>query len=210
MTLVRAGIGVVHDDAAIRVAVRNEELVGLGVYHHAGRAIHVGGVVAALALVPFADLQQKLACVRELQDLVVAFAVARHPDVALVIRIHAVFGRRPLVSVSGPAKRLDELSVLVEFDNGRRRSAAARGRRTQRGRSLARRNACRPVRYPDVILAVDADPANLPGRPPVRQILEEQRIPVEVRHAFRLGDHCNSSQRQTEGKRGAAHDSGYP
>src|SRR5579871_2884609 len=71
MTLISAGIGVIHDHAPVAVTVGDIKLVGLGVHQRLGRQPEVGGVVASLALTGLADLHQEFAGLGKLQDHVV-------------------------------------------------------------------------------------------------------------------------------------------
>src|SRR5207245_2806554 len=121
---------------------------------HFGRTLHVLDIVAALALPRLADLHQKLARLRELQDHVVvevagcrlAFgrrsapsrapgstrrtgrgtAVAANPHIAFVIDEDPVIGLRPIVAFAGTTPVADEIARLVELEHRWRRLAAFR------------------------------------------------------------------------------------
>ena len=97
-----------------------------------------------------------------------------------------MLGRGPLVFLTGAAPRLHKPPVLIELQNRRRGNAAQRGRRIQCRRSLSFSNGGGTMKNPDVILVVDADAADLSGRPPVWQVLKEQGIDLEIRNARRL------------------------
>src|SRR5262249_19529693 len=147
MTLVGAGVGVEHNDAAIPVTVGNKNLVGFVIHGDAGRSAQMRCVVAVDGHAAAADLQQKLSVLGELENLAVTVAVASEPDVVpgvnsdavlstagTAIPIQAPFGcaglafreRRlqsstiePFVRASfdGPTPSLDVLAARAEFDN---------------------------------------------------------------------------------------------
>ena len=127
--LVLAGVGVEDDDAAVAVAVGHVDLVGLGVDADVGRAAQARGVVAAAQRAGAPDLQQERPVARELQDLPVTLPIAADPDVVEVVDEDAVLLVGPLVAVAGAAPGLDDVALLVELDDGRRRHAALRRRR---------------------------------------------------------------------------------
>src|SRR5205814_6839185 len=117
------------------------------------RQAQVRDVVAPLARSRFADLQEELAVLGELQDHVVAerlraaglpflllavlsrgglpapgrrraAAVAADPHVAAVVDRDAVVRVGPVVALSRPAPVADEIAGGVELENRRRRRAA--------------------------------------------------------------------------------------
>ena len=101
--LVLTRIGVEYNHAPVAVPVRDIRFIGGGVDSHFGGHVDVLNVVAVLWLIWTTDLQQEFASPRELQDLGRAFAVARNPDVILVVEADAVRRVEPVVTRPGPA-----------------------------------------------------------------------------------------------------------
>src|SRR5215831_18188239 len=99
VTLVGAGGGVEHDDAAVAVTVGNKHLIGLVIHGDAGGPAQVRCVVAVDAHASTADLQQKLSVLAELEDLTVAIAVTGEPDIVLCVNGDAVLAT-PGTSIS--------------------------------------------------------------------------------------------------------------
>src|SRR6185503_6365986 len=77
------------------------------------------GVVAAVVHPMFAELQQELSGIRELQDLCVLLAIAGDPDVAVVVHGDAMVAVRPPVSGAWPTPGLHEVATLVIDEYGR-------------------------------------------------------------------------------------------
>src|SRR5207247_6795778 len=103
-----------------------------------------------------ADLHEELAVMRELENLtVLAGRVAAKPDVPFVVDEDAVLVGRPLVSLAGPAPRLHDAAVLIEFDHRRSRNAALGGRRLDREADLIGGKGPRGRDAPPVVLRVD-------------------------------------------------------
>ena len=100
VSLVLAGVSVEHNHAVIAVAVGDIDLVGLRVHRHIRGASEILGVVAVVLRTLMADLQQKLALLRELQNLRIAPAVARKPDIVLVVDENAVLRLGPFISLA--------------------------------------------------------------------------------------------------------------
>jgi hypothetical protein len=148
----------------IEIAVGHEELVGRRIHDHVCRASELRRVLAVGHRPRLADLQDELAGACELEHHPVGHAVAGDPDEVVVVDIDAVLVRRPVVAFPGPAPRLDDVAVLIEFDDRRRRLAALDVWR-RRGALLARVECARPLIDPDVILRVDEDAADLPEDP---------------------------------------------
>src|SRR6266481_5782462 len=124
-------VRVKHHHAAVAVAVRDEHFVRLAIDAYARRSPEDFGSVAA-GLAALADGHHKLAFLGELEDLVVirkarwivsgAIRISKDPHEALVIHSDAMLVRWPLISrpaLSAPA--LDEVALVVEFHDGRRR-----------------------------------------------------------------------------------------
>ena len=192
VALVRAGVGVEHDDAAVAVAVGDVHLVGGEIDFRFGRAIEVRRVGVALALAFATDLQQELSLPRELQHLVAL--VGRQPHVVFAVDGDAVHRRRPLVACARPAPRRDEVAGHVELENRRRDGAADRRDRAlvaglQRGRAARLLHAVGAGHHagflrrdvaamgnPDVIARVDAEADDRSEHPVVRQRLRPHRI----------------------------------
>ena len=66
-----AGVGIEHDDAVIAVAVGHEQLVGLRQHPRIGGRCTLAVSALPLLWLLLADLQDELAVLRELQELVV-------------------------------------------------------------------------------------------------------------------------------------------
>jgi len=75
-----------------------------------------------------------------------------------------VFVGGPVVAFPGPAPRLDDVAVLIEFDDRRRRLATLDVWR-RRGALLARVERSGTLVDPDVILRIDEDAADLAEDP---------------------------------------------
>ncbi len=112
VALVSAGVGIEDDDAPVAVAIRHEDFVGFRIHANSRRPIQVFGVVTAAGFSVVADLEEKLAGLRELQDVGVLFGVAAHPDVVFVVDEHAVFVVGPLVTLARAAPSLNEVARL--------------------------------------------------------------------------------------------------
>src|ERR1700685_3538161 len=69
VALVRAGIGVKHNDAPVAVAIGDEDLVGFRIHTDSRGPVQIFGIVAAAGFAVMADLQQKLSGFRELEDI---------------------------------------------------------------------------------------------------------------------------------------------
>jgi hypothetical protein len=160
--LERAGGRIEHDDAPVAVSIRDEHLVRGGVHIQIGAAIHVLGVGVARARLALADLEQESAVARELEDLVVAVAAAREPDIAVLVHVDAVLGVEPLElggrHVVRAAPSLDVVPVRVELEHRRRRASL----------ELRLGNRAGAVEDPDVVLRVARDPGGEPEHPIVR------------------------------------------
>src|SRR6185312_2055793 len=124
---VLSGIGIDDQDAAVAIAVRDIEPVGLRIDHHVGgfvqrrRAVDAGiGVVAVGRGRRAADPHLEIAVHVELQDEAVAAlaiggpgrgigghpaAVAGDPDIVLVVDIDAMFAVGPDAAIGGAAVR---------------------------------------------------------------------------------------------------------
>src|SRR5262249_26022619 len=112
--LVLTRLRVVDDDAVVAVAVGYIDFVGYFVDEGFRRQPQVLGVVAALALSRFADLHQKLAVVRELQDhRVVEIAL----DAAgLTLVEHVAAGDAALSAAGAAASRRRAAAVAADPD----------------------------------------------------------------------------------------------
>ena len=97
VTLVRSGVRVKDDDAAIGVSVRDEQLVGRRVHEYVGRLVHVDCVGVARALAARADLADELLHAGGLGAQEEQLAVLDQDDVDMAV---AAFDR---VLTLGPA-----------------------------------------------------------------------------------------------------------
>src|SRR6516225_8484191 len=144
------------------------------------------------------DLHQELAVLRELQDHVVveaasagdlclvatpsrAPAVAPNPHVAFVIDRDSVIRGWPIVTFSGPAPAPDEISFLIELQNGRSSRAALRYGRVRRGVQFAALERALPMNDPDVVLTVDRHADGHAEEPVIRQRLRPKGIDFKHR-----------------------------
>src|SRR5438045_9639456 len=84
VTLVFAGLGVIHNHAVVPVAVRDVRFVFLFVDGNLGRASQILRVVAALALARLSDLKEESSGLRQLQDHRVVGQPKRNPGSAVV------------------------------------------------------------------------------------------------------------------------------
>jgi hypothetical protein len=181
MALVGAGRRVEHDHAVIAVTVGDIELVGCRVDDHVSRAAETGGVVAAGQLACAADLLRELAVARELQDLaVLVLGVAADPDEIVVVDEDPVLVGGPLITLTGTAPGLDDLSFLIELDDRRCRDAAPDTRRCSAALLTVGQRAG-AMEDPDVILRVDIDAAGLADDPIVRERFRPGRVDLEFR-----------------------------
>ena len=153
--LERTRVRIEHDDSAIAVPVGNHRLVRLLNRLNVCRLVQVLRVLVALAFVAPPDLLHELALARELEQHVVGSrrhpdlhvrVVAPDPDVVLVIDVDSVLGVRPLPLIGGAAPGLQELAVLVEFQD-RWRGVVF----------LFCWHRARPVQNPDVVVPVHGD-----------------------------------------------------
>src|SRR5271169_517632 len=103
VALVRAGIGIKHDNAVVEVSISHKHLVGFPNEKQARRASNVFGVVAAPVLSRMPDLHEKLSLVCELEDLVIRLRASAQPHVVLVVDEDGVLGSKPFVSRSRAA-----------------------------------------------------------------------------------------------------------
>src|SRR5207302_8917625 len=93
-----------------------------------------------------------------------------------------------------PAPRGYQGALAVELEHRRRRLAAERARRVQRGAALVLGRALRPLDDPDVI-ALGRDAGRLAHQPVVRQWLGPERIDLEDR---RVGDCRGADQHRRD------------
>ena len=105
--LERALVGVIHDDAAVAVAVGHVDFIGRHIDFDFGGSVQVRGVEVAFARAVLADLQQELAVLREFQNGVAA--VAGEPHVVFAVDRDAVHRGRPFVAGARRAPVIDEL-----------------------------------------------------------------------------------------------------
>jgi hypothetical protein len=101
--LVGAADRIEHDDAVVHVPVGDVDFVGGLVDVDVRRGTEVLRVVAAAALALAADLHQKPARRRELQDVRVGVAAGAEPHLIAAVDEDAVFELRPLVVAPGTA-----------------------------------------------------------------------------------------------------------
>ena len=139
------------------------------------------------SLTGLADLHHELAVLRELQDVaVVRAAVAANPDVALVVDVDAVVGRRPRVTRTAlPAPTAEQGTVGTELENRRRDLAALGGLLVGRAFDLIEHVGT--MHDPHVILGIDPEPDRLALVHAVGQRLRERRIDLEP---WRLNGAC--------------------
>src|SRR5207247_1977827 len=121
------------------------------------------------------------------------------PDVVLGIDEDSVLGGKPLIAFARAGlvwtsliwitPGLEKFSVLIEFEYRGCWNTALRLGRIERGGFLAIGNGCGPMKYPEIIVGVDCDAADLPVDPLVRQGLRPERIGLEQRNrgSARLG-----------------------
>jgi hypothetical protein len=184
MTLVGTGVRIKNDNPAIGVAVGHEKLVRFRIDEHCGGLAEIFGVIAAFALSAVADLQQEFTLGGEFQNLRVVITVAADPHVIFVIDKNAVLVFRPLVTFAGPSPGLHQVSLHVEFKDGRRGKAAFRRGRMQRSAFLLVANGLRTMNHPDVIVRIDGNAGNLSGDPFVRQRLGPSEVQFKFRNTF--------------------------
>src|SRR5258706_10317859 len=116
----------------------------------------------------------------EFQHHALVLAIAAEPDIALVVDEHAVFVGRPVIAFGRlrPAPRLDEVAILVELDNRRRREAAF-GLVAPLGALVAVVHRTWALADPDIVVLVDEDAADLSEDPILRQRLGPRRVDLE-------------------------------
>ena len=92
VSLVGAGRGIEDDDAAVAVAVGDEQLVGPGVDGESRGPAQLRGVAAVFEAVRYdlPDLLQKFPVLAEFQDVAVAVTVPGQPHVVLLVNVDAV------------------------------------------------------------------------------------------------------------------------
>ena len=183
MAEVGSGLAVEDHDAAILIAVGDEDLVVLGIHPDAGGAAEKLGVAAAGVFVVAADRHHEVAGARELHHAVVP--VGAHPHVVVVVDEDAVRVAREFGHVlrRGVAPPLDEIPLGIELGHDRGRDAAGAERRVLHGGRLLRRERFRDVRDPDVIARVDEHARDGSHDPQVRHLARPARIHRERRHA---------------------------
>ena len=96
MALVRAGLGVEHHDAVVRVAVGGEHFLRRDVDRDVGRRAQALGRVAVVAARLLSDLQHELGLHRELEELAVGLAVSGEPDEVVGVDVDPVLALGPL------------------------------------------------------------------------------------------------------------------
>ena len=171
--LVGEGLRVEHDHAAVAVAVGVEHLVGGRAHERLRRPHRADRVLVAAAPGAPANLQEQLACRRELQQHVVRLgprAVAADPDVAGRVDVDAVLVRRPVVAVGRAAPGAHERPVRLERQHRRRR----------RPQVLLHRAG--PVQHPDPIVRAHGHRRHLAEHPVVGDA-GPGRVDLELRHA---------------------------
>jgi hypothetical protein len=184
---VGAGLGVVDDHAPVLVAVGHVDLAGCSVDFHAGGLAQPRRVGAAGLRPDLADLQHEAAVAREFQHLPVVLAVARDPDESPGIDVDAVLVAGPVVAGAGPSPRAQHAAGGVELQHRRRRHAALRLRRIERGAGFVLGQAARTLQHPDVIVGVDRHAAHLAEDPVVRQRSRPRRIDMKGGRRGRRG-----------------------
>src|SRR5262249_32878790 len=207
VTLVRAAISIEHDHAPIAVSVGNRRVVGFRVPGDARRTAQMRGVATVGLHAALADLQQKLAVLGEFQDLSVAVAVARQPDIILVVDSNAVLAapgtpvavaaplgragraldmRREqsaaiepvvLAALGRTAPALDVTAGRAELQNGWGRHIAI-----ERGVIFLKR--VRAVEHPDIAMGICGRSAHAAQQHPVR-------------HGGKTGIHVENRQDRT-------------
>src|SRR5204863_9061828 len=110
-----------------------------------------------------------------------AASIAADPHVALVIDRDPVVVERPVVTLAGSAPMPDQIAILVELENGWRRSAALCSGRVGGGVYFSRFERAGSMDDPDVILRIDRYANGLAEDPVVRQRLRPQRVDFKPR-----------------------------
>ena len=174
-----------HDDAAIAVAVRDVDFVGILVDRSLRGLTELGGVVGAPGRRDLADLAEELAVEGEFEDGVVVVGIAADPDETAVVDFDAVLAADPFIAFAGPAQEARRLAVGIELQHRRRRHAAFRARRIERCALFVVGERARALDDPDMSLAVDGDAADLADDPVVRQRLRPGGVDREGRDAVR-------------------------
>ena len=181
MAKIGSSLPVEDDDAAVPVAIGDEDLVVLGVHPDAGGAPEKFPVIAPRVLVVAADRHEVVAGARELHDAVMT--VAAHPDVVVVIDEDAVCvaGEFGHVLRGGVAPALDHVALGIELDDHGGRHAAGPDRRVLHRGDLFGCQRLGQVGDPDVVLRVDEHAGDRPHDPQVGHLAGPAGIDRERR-----------------------------
>src|SRR6267378_2626488 len=131
------------------------------------------------------DLHHKLPILFELQNMPVGRRTPSDPNVSSLVYINSVLVLRPIKSFARSAPGMEQMSLLVEFQDGRRSNAAIGTRRRKRSADFIHRVRGGPLQNPDVVLPVHSQPADLPNDPVVRQLLRPERVHAILRRLLR-------------------------
>ena len=150
-----SGGSVEHRDSAIAVPVRDVGLVCFLVDRHLRDPPEVLPVVAARTHPGLAQLHEECSIPSELQDVRILRAVSADPDVVHGVDRDAVVGLRPVVALTRPAPRADQITLLVELQNVRGgKTALGRGRIQRRSELVGRVERRLPMDDPDMVARV--------------------------------------------------------
>src|SRR5262245_4541314 len=176
VALVRPRRRVEHDDALVLVPVRDVDLVDGRIDLHVRGPSELVGRIAAARGTGLADLQQELAFLGELEDVLVLHPVRADPDVARGIDVDPVLVLRPVVPRTRPAPSAEHVPLGIEHEHRRRGHAAFRARRIGRRSLLVVDERAGAVDNPDTPLAVNRNAGDLAPDPLIGQRLRPRRI----------------------------------
>src|SRR5262249_48966451 len=161
----------------------------------------------ATVLALMTELRQELAVLSEFQDVSVVRSIPADPDITLVINGDPVVRLRPFVALPRTAPVPDQVTGLIELENGRRLRATCAGLRISGG--FIRRERVGPMNNPDVVLSVNPHADGHPDVPVVRQRLRPHRIDFEPGrhdHGFPLNGRHLLQHALTDEQRGEEHE----
>ena len=170
--------------------------------------MQIPGVRVAFALIAMADLQNQLAVLRELQELIVRYrfearqpirwaGISAEPHEALVVDVNPVLSFGPFVSIAGAAPGFDVIPCCVENDYGRRSHFR-----------LLRLERPRTVQQPDVVLGIDCKARGI-AELPLRRHLRPRAIHFKGRQTAgrRLRGDCRHRKPPRSHNRDSENDS---
>src|ERR1700675_1131557 len=140
------------------------------------------------------DLHHKMPILFELENMPVGWRTPSDPNASILFHINSMLVLGPIKSFARSAPRMEQMSLLVELQDRRRRNATLRTRRRKRSANFVHRVRGWPLQNPDVVLPVHGQAADLPDNPVVWQLLRPKRVNAILRRVLCVGSRHTSAK----------------